>query len=153
VNLSDALLFFGRPVLGGRSARDQRPDTVQRIGPVFSFGTRERVETKVGHGSRRKITNSQIDTDMKPNNECPLTRDPHQVRGVLAIACAIILLISFRSAYATEIPCDDLGTANADELLTTVDPKSIQNGGGVKVGEYACDVYPRTKGLRLEDNP
>jgi hypothetical protein len=99
----------------------------------------------VGHGSRRKITNSQIDADMKPNNECSLTRDPHQVRGLLAIACAIILLISFRSSYATEIPCDDLGTANADELLATVDPKSIQNGGGVKVGEYACDVYPGQK--------
>jgi hypothetical protein len=99
----------------------------------------------VGHGSRRKITNSQIDADMKPNNECSLTRDPHQVRGLLAIACAIILLISFRSAYATEIPCDDLGTANADVLLATVDPKSIQNGGGVKVGEYACDVYPGQK--------
>jgi hypothetical protein len=138
-------LFFGRPVLGAVRPRNQHPDTVQRLGPVFSFGAREKVETKVGHGSRRKITNSQIDTDMKPNNECPVTRDPHQVRGALAIACAIILLISFRSAYATEIPCDDLGTANADELLATVDPKSIQNGGGVKVGEYDCDVYPGQK--------
>jgi hypothetical protein len=98
----------------------------------------------VGHGSRRKITNSQIDTDMKPNNERPLARNPHQVRSLLAIACAIIL-ISFRSAYAADIPCSDLETASADELLATVDPKSIQDGGNVRVGEYGCDNYPGQK--------
>jgi hypothetical protein len=66
------------------------------------------------------------------------------VRSLLAIACAIIL-ISFRSAYATDIPCSDLETASADELLATVDPKSIQDGGNVRVGEYGCDNYPGQK--------
>ena len=127
--------YFSEGQSLGLRPGNQRPDTVQRLGPVFSFGAPERVETKVGHRSRRKITNSQIDTDMKPNNECPLARNPPQVRSLLAIAYAIIL-ISFRSAYATDIPCSDLETASADELLATVDPKSIQDGGNVRVGEY-----------------
>ena len=93
----------------------------------------------MGHGSRRKITNSQIDTDMKPNNERPLARNPHQVRSLLAIACAIIL-ISFRSAYATDIPCSDLETASADELLATVDPKSIQDGGKSELENTAVTI-------------
>jgi hypothetical protein len=44
-----------------------------------------------------------------------------------------------------DIPCDDLETASADELLATVDPKSIQDGEGVQVGEYGCDNYPGQK--------
>lgn|GEM_PF-4130541 len=98
----------------------------------------------MGYCSRRKITNSQIDTDMKPNNERSLARNPHQVRSLLATACAIIL-ISFRSAYAIDILCSDLETASADELLATVDPKSIQDGEGVRVGEYGCYNYPGQK--------
>jgi hypothetical protein len=61
----------------------------------------------------------------------------------LALACAV--LISFSSAYATDIPCRDLETASADELLATVDAKSIQDGEGVRVGEYGCDNYPGQK--------
>jgi hypothetical protein len=62
----------------------------------------------------------------------------------LAIACAIVLVL-FSSAHATDIPCRDLGTANADELPATVDAKSIQDGEGVRVGEYGCDNHPGKK--------
>jgi len=82
---------------------------------------------------------------MKPNNERPLARNPNQVQSLLAIACGIILLFSFRSAYAADIPCDELETAGADELLATVDPKSIPDGEDVRVGEYGCDNYPGQK--------
>jgi hypothetical protein len=63
---------------------------------------------------------------------------------VLARAFAI-MLISFCSAYAIEIPCRDLATADADELLATVAPQSIQYGGGVRVGKSGCDIYPGQK--------
>ena len=68
-----------------------------------------------------------------------------ECQSLLAIASAIILLISLRPAYAADIPCSGLETASADELLATLDPKSIQNGRGVRVGEYGCDNYPGQK--------
>ena len=65
-------------------------------------------------------------------------------QNLLAITLAIVL-ISFGPAYAAEIPCRDLETANADELLATVDPQSIQYGGGVRLGKSGCDLYPGQK--------
>lgn len=56
-----------------------------------------------------------------------------------------IVLICFNSAYAIEIPCRDLETANANELLATVEPQSIQYGGGVRLGKSDCDLYPGQK--------
>ena len=58
-------------------------------------------------------------------------------RSVLAVACAIVL-ISDGTAFAA-IPCRDLATANANELLATVDSQSIKYGGGVQIGKYDCD--------------
>lgn len=67
-----------------------------------------------------------------------------------------IFLISFSSAYAGEIPCRDLETATADELLATVDPQSVEHGGGVRIGKSECGVYPGQKGCEwdhtLEDD-
>jgi hypothetical protein len=60
-------------------------------------------------------------------------------RSVLAIIACAIVLVFFRAAFATEIPCRDLETADADELLATVDRQSIKYGGGVRIGEYDCD--------------
>ncbi len=60
-------------------------------------------------------------------------------RSVLAIIACAIVLIFFRATFATEIPCRDLETADADELLATVDRQSIKYGGGVRIGEYDCD--------------
>ena len=59
-------------------------------------------------------------------------------RSVLAVACAFAL-ISNCTALTAELPCRDLETANADELLATVDRQSIKYGGGVRIGEYDCD--------------
>jgi hypothetical protein len=73
----------------------------------------------------------------------------------LAITLAIVL-ISFGSVNATEIPCQDLETANADELLATVEPQSIRDGGSVQVGESGCDLYSGQKACEwrttLEDD-
>jgi len=55
-----------------------------------------------------------------------------------AIAFAIVL-ISFSSAFATKLRCRDLATADADELLATVDRQSVKSGGGVQAGKYDCD--------------
>lgn len=65
-------------------------------------------------------------------------------QNLLAIMFATVL-IAFGSTYAAEIPCRDLETANADQLLATVDPQSIRYGGGVRIGESGCDLYPGQK--------
>jgi hypothetical protein len=57
----------------------------------------------------------------------------------LAITCAVVL-IGFRAAFAGEIPCSDLTTADSDKLLATVDRQSVESGGGVRVGKYDCDA-------------
>ena len=57
----------------------------------------------------------------------------------------VIVLISCCSAYAIEIPCRDLETADADELLATVDPQSTEYGGSVRLGKSGCDLYPGQK--------
>ena len=72
-------------------------------------------------------------------------------RGLhLAIACAIVL-ISFPCAFATEIRCRDLATADADKLLATVDKQSVKYGGGVQVGKYDCHA-PGQTGCDWETN-
>lgn len=57
----------------------------------------------------------------------------------LALACAVALFV-FHGAFASELPCRDLFTADADELLAAVDRQSVEYGGGVQVGKYDCDA-------------
>jgi hypothetical protein len=57
--------------------------------------------------------------------------------GVLAMACSLVIL-SFCSAHAAPIPCRDLATASAKELLATVTLPGEWYGGGVQIGEYDC---------------
>jgi hypothetical protein len=56
----------------------------------------------------------------------------------LATACAVVV-IGFHSAFAVELRCRDLSTADPDKLLATVDRQSVKYGGGVRVGKYDCD--------------
>ena len=67
-----------------------------------------------------------------------------------AIACAIVV-ISIQCAFATEIRCHDLATADADKLLATVDRQSVKYGGGVQVGKYECNA-PGQTGCDWETN-
>ena len=64
----------------------------------------------------------------------PLARDCSRR---LAITCAVVL-IGFHAAFADEIPCRDLATADADRLLATVDRQTVKSGGGVRAGKYEC---------------
>jgi hypothetical protein len=58
---------------------------------------------------------------------------------LISVASAIALIAVFScSAYAAEIPCRDLATAGTNELLATMDRKSVQYGGGVQIGDYDC---------------
>jgi len=67
-------------------------------------------------------------------------------QSLLAII-ACVVLVSFGFAYAAEIPCRDLEAANADELLATIDPRSIQY---VPLGKSGCNLYPGQKVCEFE---
>jgi hypothetical protein len=72
----------------------------------------------------------------------------------ILLGLSIVLMLSLAAvaqtadhAKSSGILCRDLETANADELLAMIDPHLIQDmyGGGVRLGESDCDVYPGQK--------